>query len=168
MATQTPSDAFTPALLSITQVVTLKLSDSNYLSWKLQFEQFLNSQLLLGFVTGTTPCPPATLTVRNGDQVTETNNPAYPKWVHTDQLIKAWLIGSLSEEALKSIYGVHTSQEIWFALAKKYNRVSATRRLDIQRRIQTTVKGSKSLSQYLSEIKSLCDRSPDRELVVET
>lgn len=146
MATPTPSDVFTPALLSITQVVTLKLSDTNYLSWKLQFEQFLNSQLLLGYVNGSTPRPPPTLIVRNGDQVTEVNNPAFLKWVHTDQLIMAWLIGSLTEEALKSVYGLHTSQEIWFALAKKYNRVSATRRLDIQRRIHTTLKGSKPLS----------------------
>ena len=52
MAAQTPSDAFAPATSSITQVVTLKLSDTNYLSCKLQFEQFLNSQLLLGYVTG--------------------------------------------------------------------------------------------------------------------
>lgn len=127
MAAPTPSDVFTPALLSITQVVTLKLSDTNYLSWKLQFEQFLNSQLLLDYVNGTIPCPPPTIQVRNGDQVTETNNPDFLKWVHTYQLIKAWLIGSLSEDALKSIYGLQSSQEIWFALAKKYNRVSATR-----------------------------------------
>ena len=158
MADPTPSDAFTPALFSITQVVTLKLSDKNYLSWKLQFEQFLNSQLLIGYVTGDTPCPPATLAVRNGDQVTETNNPAFLKWVHTDQLIKAWLIGSMSEEALTSVYGLNSSQDIWFTLAKKYNRISATRKLDIQNRIQTTSKGSKPLSQYLSEIKSMCDQ----------
>lgn len=87
MAEPNPSDAFTPVVLSITQVVTLKLSDTNYLSWKLQFEQFLNSQLLLGYVTGATPYPPPTLTVRNGEEVTETNNPAYLKWIHTDQLI---------------------------------------------------------------------------------
>lgn len=154
MTTQTPSDVFTPALLSITQVVTLKLSDSNYLSWKLQFEQFLNSQLLLGFVTGATSCPPPTLTVQQEDQITVTNNPAYLKWAHTDQLIKAWLIGSLSEDALKSIYGLQSSQEIWFALAKKYNRISATRRLDIQRRIQTTVKGT-SLRSMSLKLKSV-------------
>lgn len=113
-----PSDVFTPALLSITQMVTLKLSDSNYLSWKLQFEQFLNSQLLLGFVTGANPRPTPTLTVRNGDQVTETNNPAFLKWVHTDQLIMDWLIGSLSEDALKSVY-VFTPHKIFGLLLQR-------------------------------------------------
>ena len=131
MAAPTPSDVFTPAILSITHVVMLKLSDTNYLSWKLQFEQFLYSQLVLGYVTGALPRPPPTLMVRNGDQTTEASNSDFLKWVHTDHLIMAWLIGSLSEEALKCVYGLHSSQEIWYALAKKDNIVSATRRLDM-------------------------------------
>lgn len=152
------SDVFTPATLSITQCVTLKLNDTNYLSWKLQFEQFLNSQLLLGYVTGAIARPSPTVAVRKGDQVTETSNPDFLKWVQTDQLIMAWLFGSLSEETLKGVYGLRSSQEVWFYLAKKFNRVSATRKLDIQRKIQTTVKGNRSLAQYLSEIKALCDQ----------
>ncbi|KAG7593481.1 Reverse transcriptase RNA-dependent DNA polymerase [Arabidopsis thaliana x Arabidopsis arenosa] len=150
--------AVTTATLSISQCVTLKLNDTNYLSWKLQFEQFLNSQLLLGYVTGALARPPPTVVVRNGEQVTETNNPEFLKWMQTDQLIMAWIFGSLSEDTLKSVYGLRSSQEVWFYLAKKYNRVSATRKLDIQRKIQTTTKGTRSLAQYLSEIKALCDQ----------
>ena len=67
-------------------------------------------------------------------------------------------VRTLFEDALKSVYGLHTSQDVWLALAKKYNRVSATRKLDLQRRVQTTVKGSKTMGVYLSEIKSLCDQ----------
>ncbi|KAG7599793.1 Retrotransposon Copia-like N-terminal [Arabidopsis suecica] len=152
------SSAFTQATLSISQCVTLKLNETNYLSWKLQFEQFLNSQLLLGYVTGAMARPPPTVVVRNGEQVAEANNPEFLKWMQTDQLIMAWIFGSLSEDTLKSVYGLRSSQEVWLYLAKKFNRVSATRKLDIQRKIQTTTKGSRSLSQYLSEIKALCDQ----------
>uniref|UniRef100_A0A1J3GWB8 Retrovirus-related Pol polyprotein from transposon TNT 1-94 n=1 Tax=Noccaea caerulescens TaxID=107243 RepID=A0A1J3GWB8_NOCCA len=144
--------------LSISQCVTLKLSDTNYLSWKLQFEQFLSSQMLMGYVTGDTPRPAPTISVRTGEQVTEESNPDFVKWIRTDQLIKAWIFGSLSEEALKNIYGLGTSHEVWSYLAKKYNRVSATRKLDLQRRIQTTAKLQKPMAQYLSEIKFLCDQ----------
>ncbi|KAG7584280.1 Reverse transcriptase RNA-dependent DNA polymerase [Arabidopsis suecica] len=150
--------AITQATLSISQCVTLKLNETNYLSWKLQFEQFLNSQLLLGYVTGALARPPPTVVVRNGEQVTEANNPEFLKWMQTDQLIMAWIFGSLSEDTLKSVYGLRSSQEVWFYLAKKFNRVSATRKLDIQRKIQTTTKGTRSLAQYLSEIKALCDQ----------
>lgn len=51
------------AVLTITQVVTLKLKEGNYLLWKLQFEQFLASQMLSGYVTGATPRPHETHTV---------------------------------------------------------------------------------------------------------
>ena len=144
--------------LTITHCVTLKLNDSNYLSWKFQFEQFLNSQSLLGYVTGEIPRPPPTLAVRNEDQDTETPNPDYAKWVRTDQCVMAWLVGSLSEDAIKSVYGLRSSQELWCYLAQKYNRVSPTRKLDLQSRIQSTKKGSRSLTEYLTEIKSLCDQ----------
>ena len=144
--------------LTITHCVTLKLSDSNYLSWKFQFEQFLNSQSLLGYVTGATLRPPPTLSVRNGESVTETPNPDYDKWLRTDQRIMAWLVGSLSEEAIKSVYGLRSSQEILYYLAQKYNRVSPTRKLELQSRIQNTKKGARTLAEYLSEIKSLCDQ----------
>lgn len=144
--------------LTITQVVTLKLKEGNYLLWKLQFEQFLSSQTLLGYVTGAQPRPPETITVRNGDDVSEEANPEFTKWMKKDHLILAWIYGTLTEDALKSVYGLHTSQDVWLALAKKYNRVSATRRLDLQRRVQTTMKGTKTMTAYLAEIKSLCDQ----------
>lgn len=152
------SDKYLLATLSISQCVTLKLNDTNYLSWKLQFEQFLYSQDLLGYVSGEVPCPSQTITTRSEGTVSEASNPDYQKWVRTDRMIMAWLFGSLSEETLKTVYGLKTSQEVWLYLAKQFNRVSATRKLYIQRRIQTTVKGNKTLAQYLLEIKSLCDQ----------
>lgn len=144
--------------LTITQAVTLKLKEGNYLLWKLQFEQFLSSQMLLGHVTGATLRPLPTVTVQQGEEQTQAVNPEYNKWMQKDQLILAWMYGTLTEDALKSVYGLHTSQEVWLALAKKFNRVSATRCLDLQRKVQTTKKGTKTMSVYLAEIKSLCDQ----------
>ncbi|KAG7599745.1 Reverse transcriptase RNA-dependent DNA polymerase [Arabidopsis suecica] len=126
------SETFSAPTVTISQCVTLKLNETNYLLWKLQFEQFLASQMLLSFVNGGIPRPPPTLTVQNGDLVTETSNPAFVKWI--------------------------SSHEVWLALAKKYNRVSATRKLDLQRKIHSTTKLGKTMSLYLAEIKSLCDQ----------
>ncbi|KFK27477.1 hypothetical protein AALP_AA8G388700 [Arabis alpina] len=57
--------------LSIYQCVTLKLSASNYLLWKTQFESFLSSQMFLGYVTGDTARPAPTVSVKTGDVVSE-------------------------------------------------------------------------------------------------
>ena len=144
--------------LTLTHVVTLKLKEGNYLIWKLQFEQFLSSQALLGYVTGDQPRPAPTITVRNGEEETQAVNPEFNKWIQKDQLILVWLYGTLSEDALKTVYGLHTSHDVWMTLAKKYNRVSASRKMDLHRRVQPMKKGNKTMATYLSEIKSLCDQ----------
>ena len=152
------SDPVSAPSLSITRCVTLKLSSSNYLLWKTQFESFLSSQSLLGFVNGSSPRPLPTISTRNEDVVTETANPEFVKWVRKDQLVMAWLFRSLTEEALRSVYGLHSAHEVWISLAKKYNHVSATRKLDLQRKLQGMTKNQKSMSEYLGDVKSVCDQ----------
>ena len=127
------SETISTPSLSISQCVTLKISSSNYLLWKTQFESFLSSQSLLGYLNESTPRPLPTVTTRNGDVVTEESNPEFVKWIRLDQLVMAWLFGSLSEEALRSVYGLQSAQEVWFG--QKYNRVSATRKLDLQHKL---------------------------------
>ncbi|CAF1744189.1 unnamed protein product, partial [Brassica napus] len=152
------SETISTPSLSISQCVTLKLSSSNYLLWKTQFESFLSNQSLLGYLDGSTPRPSPTLTTRDRDAVTEESNPEFAKWVRRDQLVMSWLFGSLTEEALRSVYGLHSAQEVWFSLGKKYNRVSATRKLDLQRKLQGMTKGQKFMTEYLGEVKGVCDQ----------
>lgn len=143
---------------TINQCVTFKLNSTNYLLWKLQFETWLNSQTLLGHVTGGTPRPPPTIQVMTGEIEAEAPNPELIKWVRYDQKVMAWFFGTLSEEALRSVYGLQTAQEVWFSLAKKYNRISASRKCDLQRRLQSVSKQGKSLAEYLSSVKLICDQ----------
>lgn len=105
--------------LTITHVVTLKFKEENYLLWKLQFEQFLSSQTLLGYITGAQPRSAPTITLRKGDQANEAVSPEYLKWMQKDQFIFAWIYGKLTEDALNLVYGLHTSQDVLLALAKK-------------------------------------------------
>lgn len=144
--------------LRFSHCVTLKLSSSNYLLSKIQFETWLNNQKLLGFVNGGNTCPNATRSVRHGDVVTESRNPEFLTWVQNDQKIMGWLLGSLSEDALRSVYGLHTSREIWFSLAKKYNRVLASRKSDLQQRLNSVSKEGKSMAEYLNSVKQICDQ----------
>lgn len=144
--------------LCFSHCVTLKLSSANCLLWKIQFETWLNNEHMLGFVTGAHPCPATTLSVRNGDQVSETTNPKFLSWVQNDQKIMGWLLGLLSKDALRSVYGLHTSREVWFSLANKYNRVSASRKSDLQCRLNSVSKEGKSMGEYLNYVKQICDQ----------
>jgi len=144
--------------LNISQVVTLKLTPTNYLLWKTQFESYLSSHLLLGFVTGATPRPASTIIVTKDDIQSEEANPEFLKWTRIDQLVKAWIFGSLSEEALKVVIGLNSAQEVWLGLARRFNRVSTTRKYDLQKRLGTSSKAGKTMDAYLSEVKNICDQ----------
>jgi hypothetical protein len=44
--------------INVTVQAPLKLTSSNYFSWKLQFQTLFIGYDLQGFVDGTKPCPP--------------------------------------------------------------------------------------------------------------
>ncbi|XP_010501819.1 PREDICTED: uncharacterized protein LOC104779126 [Camelina sativa] len=63
-----------PSNIHVASSVTIKLSNTNNLLWKTQFESLLHSQKLLGFVNGQILAPAATrFTTINNVQVTSSN-----------------------------------------------------------------------------------------------
>lgn len=73
-----------PDNIHVSSSVTIKLTDSNYLLWKTQFESLLFCQKLIGFVNGVVTAPSKTNTAINGDTTTEVPNPLYESWFCTD------------------------------------------------------------------------------------
>ncbi|KFK30733.1 hypothetical protein AALP_AA6G020200 [Arabis alpina] len=144
---------------SINNCVTVKLTEKTYIVWKLQFESFLAGQNLFGFVDGTTPAPAKTMMVRGVNDVeNEVPNPDYPAWIRSDQVVRSWIFGSLSEDVLSVVAHCTTGQEVWLTIAKHFNRVSSSRLFELQRKLQTVTKNDKTMAEYLSEIKKICDQ----------
>ncbi|CAN6809988.1 unnamed protein product [Brassica oleracea] len=67
----------------------------------------LDDDSLLGYIDSSTPRPLPTVTTQTGELVTEAANPEFAKWMRRDQLVMSWLFGSLTEDALRSVYGLH-------------------------------------------------------------
>lgn len=152
-------EPYAPPSLKLTNAVTVKLTEKNYILWKRQFEAFLNGQRLLGFVTGSTPQPSATIPAPtiNGT-TTPAPNPDYALWFQTDQAIQSWLLGSFSEDVQSSVVHCTSSFEIWMTLASHFNRPTSARLFELQRKLQTTVKQDRSMDDYLRDIKTICDQ----------
>ena len=152
-------EVYHPPSLRITNSVTVTLTEKNYILWKSQFEAFLNGQGLLGYVTGQTLQPAASLTVTGLDgSATQTPNPESTKWFQTDQVVKSWLLGSFSEDILSLVVDCQTSNEVWLSLAHYYNRSTSSRLFELQRKLQTITKSAKPMAEYLQEIKSVCSQ----------
>lgn len=145
--------------LSISNCVTIKLTERNYLLWKSQFESFLRSQMLLGFVTGDIKKPAETIPVRNKEGfIEEVSNPDSEAWCRSDQVVTAWLLGSMSEDVLSVVVGSATAQEVWLTLATHFNKPSSSRLFELQRRLQNSLKLDRDLDEYLKDIKKICDQ----------
>ena len=111
-----------PMTQNIANFVSLRLSSTNFLFWKTQMLNILESYDLQGFINGEVQPPPQF--INNADFGTQTI-PAFVKWRKTNRLVKGWLIATLSEEVLGIAVGLNIAFEIWNALVHAFACVSS-------------------------------------------
>ncbi|KAF3772158.1 hypothetical protein EJ110_NYTH58473, partial [Nymphaea thermarum] len=132
----------------------------------------LVSHRLYGHVDGTTPAPPkytnrevkrtvvgnevAGSTAGNEIRIEyETvDNPEHELWMAHDQSLVAYITSTLSKEVLGSIDDDLTALELWTTLATTYSQVSEARFLQLRRQFQDIKRGTRSVLEYLNEIKN--------------
>ena len=120
-------------------LITTKLSPETYLFWRAQVTSLLRSHLLLGYVEGTVPCPPPTLSVvQKGqnilqpDSVTVVPNPAFTAWQQQDQAILSAILSSSTIEVTGMVVFATTSQEAWSTLSSSFASQSNARAMQIR------------------------------------
>ena len=122
MATSSPSilntneSQNTLISINVSAQTSLKLTSTNYLSWKLQFHTLFIDYDLLGYIDSSKPCTPTTLTQ---NKTTRTNH-AHTLWIQQDQLILNAIIGSISHTIIPFIARTTTDREAWTILATTY------------------------------------------------
>ncbi|KAF3778366.1 Retrovirus-related Pol polyprotein from transposon TNT 1-94 [Nymphaea thermarum] len=162
----------------LSQLISQKLNHSNYLTWKRQIVPFIKIHRLYGHIDGTTPAPPKyidrevkrTVVADQGagtsagseirfeyETVTE-NNPAYEVGLAHDQYLVAYITSTLSEEVLGGVDDDLTALELWSTLATTYSQVSEARFLQLRRQFQDIKCGTRTVLEYLNEIKSVSDQ----------
>lgn len=101
--------------LNVANFVTLKLTPENYPLWREQLLALAESQDMVDLLTGenqkpgmyTNPTPDASSTTE-----TITISDAYLKWRKQDRLLRGWIIGTLTEEALGLVIGLDSSKSV--------------------------------------------------------
>jgi hypothetical protein len=139
--------------INVAAQTPLKLTSSNYLSWKLQFQTLFIGYDLLGYIDGSKPCPSATLTLNE----TTNSNPAHTLWIRQDQLILNALIGSISPAIIPFIAQAKTAREAWIILATTYAQPSRGRIKQTKSQLKMLTKGSDSVTAFLQSIKAKAD-----------
>ncbi|XP_019153849.1 PREDICTED: uncharacterized protein LOC109150394 [Ipomoea nil] len=152
-------------LASAHHYVSIKLTSRNFLFWRTQLIPFLRGQDLLGFVDGSTPCPPATVDVApasgesgsGGATVVSGPNPAYHAWIKQDQSILSLLISSLSDEVMYLAVGRNTSQEVWQSIGAALGSSTRARCLNLLGQFQSIRQGNSSTAEFLGKAQLLVE-----------
>ena len=139
--------------INVVAQTPLKLTSTNYLSWKLQFQTLFVGYDLLGYIDGFKPCPSATITDNN----TTTPNPAHSLWVRQDQLILNAIIGSISPNIIPFVATAKTSKEAWITLANTYAKPSRGHIKQVKSQIRQMTRGLASIIEFLQNIKARAD-----------
>ncbi|CAL2280030.1 unnamed protein product [Prunus armeniaca] len=149
----------TISIPNISHLVSVKLSDTNYLVWESQVKPFLLGQNLWRFVDGSHPCPSPTLPPSEKSKCSTPSlaNPDYVSWFQTDQSLISILRATLSESVLSQVIGFSTSKEIWDCLKQNFSQQSLANSAQLKFRLFSITKGSRSISEYLAQAKSLAD-----------
>ncbi|RVW53564.1 Retrovirus-related Pol polyprotein from transposon RE2 [Vitis vinifera] len=143
----------TKPLTMITIHNSIKLTPTNYLSWKTQMEAILIGYDLQKFIDGSHPAPPTTITTNN----VVSTNPAYQTWLRQDKLLFRALVGTLSSTLVPLITQSKTSYEAWQILANTYARPSRGHIKQLKDHLKNITKGSQSITDYMQSIKTRAD-----------
>lgn len=156
MASNTiPNDAepTTPLIIdSLPNII--KLTSTNYLSWKLQIEATLIGYNLFKYIDGSLSSPSPTITT---DSKTSPN-PAYLTWMRQDRLLYGTLIGTLEQSIVPLISLTTTSKELWDTLASTFASASRGHIKQLKAQFRSISKGPQSITDFMRSIKSCADQ----------
>jgi hypothetical protein len=96
MGTQTPTIV---ALSNTHQVVSLKLTNTNYLYWRMQMKPYLLGKGVFHFVDSSMTCHPSHVSDSSAGPASRIS-PSFLRWKQQDQLILSALLSSLSVDVL--------------------------------------------------------------------
>lgn len=133
------------SLSTLVNLVTVKLTGSNYLLWKKQFIPLFNGYKLMGYLDGSIPQP------------FSTNAQASFQWKQIDQLLISWLFSTITEDVLPEIAGLSTAKEVWDSLNQIFIQRHRMPEIELGQKTQSRRKGTTSMSNYIKQFKHLCD-----------
>nr|XP_017217324.1 PREDICTED: uncharacterized protein LOC108194896 [Daucus carota subsp. sativus] len=129
-----------PGLALVTEV----LIEQNYQQWSRSIRIALSTKLKLGFIDGTVHKP-------------ATTSNQYALWKRGDDLVDSWILNSVSTEIRKSIVYMHTSQQIWEDLFKRYSQSNVPQLLNLRKELVSLTQGTKSINVYFTTFRGLID-----------
>ncbi|KAK9130042.1 hypothetical protein Sjap_010529 [Stephania japonica] len=148
------SSVIAPFGHSLSQSMSVKLNENNYLLWKTLLMPAIKGYNLDGILLGEVPCP------HKFDPQTGVFNPSYQDWNSKDQLLLHIILNSLSPNITSQIIRVASSSSahvVWEAIANLCGAQNKSKIQVCRNNILKVTKGTKPMTQYLQGFKENAD-----------
>ncbi|CAN6556811.1 unnamed protein product [Malus baccata var. baccata] len=147
----------TGLISSVSSSVSVKLDDSNYLPWHFQMQLMLEGYGIMGFIDGSTCCPPQYSEGLSGGVGSRIETDDYKVWKMHDRALMQLITSTLSSVAISCAIGSISARDLWVRLQERFSTVSKTSIFQLKSDLQTIKKGADSVTQYLQRIKEARD-----------
>jgi hypothetical protein len=124
-------------------LVSQPLTETNYHTWSLSMVMALSAKNKLGFINGTITKPAASAKVE------------LEQWIRCNDMIKSWLLNSISPDIYSSVIYCDLASEIWTDLKERFSQVNGPRLFELDQSIHNLVQDTMSVTTYFTKLKSL-------------
>ncbi|CAN1142502.1 Retrovirus-related Pol polyprotein from transposon RE1 [Linum perenne] len=137
--------------------LTVKLDRDNFSLWRTTIVSALETFNLESFVFSPSPPQETRLIPGEDGTVTTEPNPAYVDWKQKDRYVLLWLKSTMTEKALAIVARAATSHAAWLALDRTFQSQTTARRMTLKVQLQTLVKGSLPMIDYVEKKRAIAD-----------
>nr|XP_025880529.1 uncharacterized protein LOC112938674 [Oryza sativa Japonica Group]XP_025880530.1 uncharacterized protein LOC112938674 [Oryza sativa Japonica Group] len=92
-----------------------------------------------------------------GEKTVMVDNPAFEEWFAADQQVLGFLLSSLSRDILNQVAGARSAALAWKAIGDMFGSQTRARTLNVRLALQTTSKGTMTISEYFGKMKAYSD-----------
>ncbi|XP_022870712.1 uncharacterized protein LOC111389956 [Olea europaea var. sylvestris] len=126
-------------------LVTQPLIEENYSTWSRTMLMALSIKNKEGFVDGTIKQPSETTTLE------------LQQWRRCNNLVKAWLLNSISQDIRASIIYYQNAHEIWNDLKDRFSQTDSVHLFHIEEAIYNCKQDNLTIGAYYTKLKDLWD-----------
>lgn len=127
-----------------TKLVSKDLDGDNYSTWSRAMRTALSAKNKVSFIDGTLPVP-------------ESSSPDHPLWRRCNDMVKSWLVNSLSGEISDSVIYADNAVDIWKDLHERFSQGNAPRLFQLRKDITLCTQETLTVAGYFTKLKGYWD-----------
>ncbi|KAI0496025.1 hypothetical protein KFK09_022332 [Dendrobium nobile] len=140
---------------NIKNFVMTPLSADNFAIWRSQILKIIRANGFFCFLESDSPLP--TSSVQNPDG-SSSSNPRFANWHLTDQTLSAAICSTIFAAILPYVISLDSTSAIWKTLESRFQSSNRSKVIQLKNALHNVTLKSSTMTQYLSEIRSLVDQ----------